>query len=131
MGWARHPDFGSGRGEESIMSRRWLATALGLISLLALAAFASVPAQAAVAGVPDGNGHPSVGHIFGQLDPGSTCVAQVIANCVGVLIAPRVVVTTGDCTDAFANATEYGFNLTATWITFNSGNALDCGQAVR
>lgn len=87
--------------------------------------------MAAIGGVLDGNGHPSVGSIFGQLDAGPSCNAQVIDGCQGVLIAPRVFVSTGDCIDLFGNAANYGYNLTAIWVSFSPGNPFDCSTAVR
>lgn len=81
--------------------------------------------------VLDGSAHPSVGHMFAQQSDPNTCSAEVIAGCSATLISPTVAVTSGGCAEAFANAAEYGYNLTATWISFNGSDPFDCATASR
>ena len=79
----------------------------------------------------DGSAHPSVGHIFAQQSDPTTCSAEVISGCAATLISPTVAVTSGACAEALVNATEYGYNLTAIWISFNGSDPFDCATASR
>lgn len=79
----------------------------------------------------DGSAHPSVGHIFAQQSDPNTCSGEVIASCSATLISPTVALTTGGCAEVFADATEYGYNLTAIWISFNGSDPFDCATASR
>src|SRR5262245_37733561 len=79
----------------------------------------------------DGSAHPSVGHIFAQQSDPNTCAGEVIAACTATLISPTVAVSSGSCAEVFANATNYGYNLTAIWISFNGSDPFDCSTASR
>ena len=71
------------------MRRSVVALAPVLIGLL----LAGAPAGAILNGVPDGNRHPYVGALVTVFD------GQNVAICSGTLIAPKVFVTAGHCTD--------------------------------
>lgn len=78
-------------------------------SLLALAlmlpvALTAAPALAITDGVPDGNGHPYVGLMVAQDKAGTP-----LWRCSGTLIAPKVFLTAGHCTEAPAARAEIWF----------------------
>jgi hypothetical protein len=70
--------------------RKWLAFAALLL--------ASLPAEAITYGQPDGNGHPNVGALLAEFEPGRK--EQI---CSGTLISPTAFLTAAHCT-AFLEA---------------------------
>lgn len=104
----------------------------GLVAAFAaaLCLAAASPLFAVHGGPSDGTSHPAVGFVFGQQSDPSVCNSEVI-GCQGVLIAPDVFLTSGYCADVFADASEYGYSLTAVWVTFNPDDPLDCSSAIR
>ncbi len=89
------------------------------------------PALAITNGPLDGNNHPSVGFIFGQQSDPNTCNAEVAGGCTATLISPTVAVSSGACADIFGHPEEYGYSLTAVWISFNGYDPFDCSAASR
>jgi len=108
------------------MSGKWYRVVALLCAVLALPATAF-----ALEGPLDGSQHPSVGNIFGQQTDPSTCHAEIIGPCSATLLSSTVLVTTGSCADQFLHPEEYGYTLTAIWISFNPDNSFDCSSAIR
>lgn len=80
--------------------RRVLFTLVSLASaLLAAVLMPLVPAQAITDGTLDGDGHPQVGLMVAKNADGVP-----LWRCSGTLIAPRVYLTAGHCTDGAASA---------------------------
>ncbi len=77
---------------------------LVLLAALALALALALPAGAITDGVPDGDGHPYVGLMVAQDANG-----QPQWRCSGTLIAPRLFLTAGHCTEAPAAHVEIWF----------------------
>ncbi len=77
---------------------------LVLLAALALALALALPAGAITDGVPDGDGHPYVGLMVAQDAKG-----QPQWRCSGTLIAPRLFLTAGHCTEAPAAHVEIWF----------------------
>ena len=72
--------------------------------------WAGAPAGAIVNGQLDGNRHPEVGALIAELSPGQKDVL-----CTGSLIAPKVFLTAGHCTDFLASQ-----GIADVWVTFDS-----------
>ncbi len=104
---------------------------LAATSRLLFVAALAVAGPALALDALDGSAHPSVGHIFAQQSDPSTCSAEVVASCSATLISSTVAVTSGACAEVLVNASEYGYNLTAIWISFNGSDPFDCATASR
>lgn len=84
-----------------------------IFSVLAAMLFNVGPASAIVNGQLDGNLHPEVGALLAQyMQPGPKNVV-----CSGSLIAPRVFLTAGHCTDLLQSI---GIGPSQVWVTFDS-----------
>ena len=79
-----------------------------VLTLTALATLTALPAGAIVDGVPDGDGHPMVGAVVGEFDGVKDWF------CSGTLIAPKVFLTAGHCTEVFD-----AYGLEDAWVTFD------------
>src|SRR4029453_7597586 len=97
------------------------------VAALLCAALAFPATAFALEGAPlDGNQHPSVGYLFAQQTDPSTCHGEILSTCSATLLSSTVLVTTGSCADQFLHPEEYGYTLTAIWISFNPDNSFDC-----
>jgi hypothetical protein len=79
----------------------------------------------------DGNGHPAVNSIFGQLTDPNTCNEQVVSLCNATLISPTVAITSAECAQEWATGDGGVFNLTATWLSNDPNDRTDCASADR
>src|SRR5947209_216813 len=79
----------------------------------------------------DGSAHPSVGNIFAQQSDPNTCQAEVLTSCSATLISPTVAVTSGACAEQLVDNADYGYHLTAIWVSFNGSDLFDCATASR
>lgn len=77
---------------------------LVLFAALALALALALPAAAITDGVPDDDGHPYVGLMVAQDEQGNP-----LWRCSGTLIAPKLFLTAGHCTEAPAAHVEIWF----------------------
>mgnify|MGYP001816037723 CR=1 FL=1 len=77
---------------------------LGMVLALVVA-FAATPALAVTDGEMDGNGHPQVGIMVAQDKKGDP-----LWRCSGTMIAPKVFLTAGHCTEAPAAKAEIWFD---------------------
>jgi len=77
---------------------------IGALTALVLGLLTALPAGAITDGVPDGNGHPYVGLMVAQDAKGNPQW-----RCSGTLIAPRLFLTAGHCTEAPAAHIEIWF----------------------
>lgn len=76
-----------------------------LVVLFLMLAVSVLPAAAITNGVPDGDGHPSVGYMVAE----EHVDGQVLRwRCSGTLIAPRVFLTAGHCV----------YNMVGAWVFF-------------
>jgi V8-like Glu-specific endopeptidase len=78
---------------------------LGILIALVLVLMMVVPAMAVTDGEPDGNGHPYVGLMVAQDADGIP-----LWRCSGTLIAPKLFLTAGHCTEAPAAHAEIWFD---------------------
>ena len=80
------------------------------LAVLVGALIFSARADAITYGTPDGNGHPNVGALVAEFEPG-----QKDLLCSGTLISPAVFLTASHCT-AFLES----LGITDVWVTFDS-----------
>jgi len=120
---------GADRGEVVMRWRLLLSASSVLLVVLVLAS--ATPTLALVSGPLDGGAHPSVGHLFAQISDPGMCSAEVFAGCSATLISSTVAVTSGGCAEVLINAADYGYDLTAIWISFNGNDPFDCATASR
>lgn len=82
----------------------------------------TAPASAITFGVPDGDGHPSVGSIMADVPPGVFGEEAVLRQqCSGTLIHPQVFLTAGHCTFFMMRF----FDVVDFFVSFSSDNAFD------
>jgi hypothetical protein len=87
----------------------WRLFSLSLLAIVVgAAALLASPARAITYGSPDGNGHPNVGALIGEIN------GQKRLVCSGTLISPTVFLTASHCT-AFLESISSG-----AWVTFDS-----------
>lgn len=83
-------------------------------SLIGLALLLAGGEAAAInSGLPDGDGHPFVGWVYGETSTGAQTV-----GCSALLVAPTIAITSGECTDVFSQAS----NVARVWVTFEPDN---------
>lgn len=83
-------------------NKKYLFVLLSVIAILAVAVF---PVGAVTDGEPDGDGHPYVGLMVAQDSDGNP-----MWRCTGTLIAPKLFLTAGHCTEAPAAHVEIWFD---------------------
>src|SRR6058998_3877944 len=89
------------------------------VSASAALLFLISPAAAVNFGLSDGNGHPAVGFILGTTGPAPCGYLSQSVGCSGVLIAPDVFLTSGDCSSAFADGLSTGF-IDDVWVILDA-----------
>ena len=88
-------------------------------------------------GAADGTGHPAVGFVLGAKGPDPCDYNAQAIGCSGVLIAPDLFLSTGDCTDSVKDSIATGF-IDDGWIILDAEGlvagetepALDCSKFI-
>lgn len=80
-------------------------------------------------GKRDGTAHPAVGYLLASIGPDFCRLSNQAAGCSGVLIAPDLILTSGECTHRFLRALATGV-VDRVWVDFNPDTTTDCDDFV-